>query len=81
MLFVDTCALFFTSKDSEGASEFSPLSSVSPKPTFVLHKQKTSWKMGLQLTHRKQYVVQTTQNTEKMFAEFCDKLIKFAEQI
>lgn len=36
---------------------------------------------ALQLAHRKQYVVQTTQNTEKMFGEFSDKLIKFAEQI
>lgn len=35
----------------------------------------------LQLAHRKQYVVQTTQNTEKMFGEFSDKLIKFAEPI
>lgn len=36
---------------------------------------------ALQLAHRKQYVVQTTQNTEMMFGEFSDKLIKFAEQI
>lgn len=36
--------------------------------------------MELQL-FRKQYVVQTTQSTENMPAELCDKLIKFAEQI
>lgn len=37
--------------------------------------------MKLQLTHREEYVVQTTQSTDTMLAELCDKLIKFAEQI
>lgn len=77
---LDTFALFFATKDSEGTSEFPALSSPQAQSPASCFADKTSWRMRLQL-HRKQYVVQTTQNTEKMLAELCDKLIKFAEQI
>lgn len=78
--FLDPFALFFATKDSRGTSEFPVLffpKAQSPASCFA---DKTSRSMGLQLL-REQYVVQTTQNTEKMLAELCDKLIKFAEQI
>lgn len=79
-IFLDPFALFFATEDSRGTSEFPALffpQTQSPASCFA---EKTSWSMGLQLL-RKQYAVQTTQNTEKMLAELCDKLIKFAEQI
>lgn len=37
--------------------------------------------MRLQSAHRKQHIVQSIQNTERMFGEFSDKPIKFAKQI
>lgn len=82
MLFLDTFALFLTTQDSGGLlnSHHFPLPKlkvwICASQTKDIMKNKT-----LQLAHREPYVVQTTQRAEKLFAEFCDKPIKFAEQI